>query len=87
MIYKLYIYGEKELFAYTEIFNDAFLKEGDLFTFEAKKYKILRITRYLKRLVFNDKGEKLFDHSGLNLKEYLQKEGAPELIITEVPEV
>lgn len=56
MIYKLFLFGEKELFTYTEIFNDIHLKEGDMFYFEEKRYKILRIIRTYKRVEWDDKG-------------------------------
>jgi hypothetical protein len=39
MIYKLFLFGDNQLFAYTEIFNDMHLKEGDMFYFEEKRYK------------------------------------------------
>ncbi len=56
MIYKLFLYGQKELFAYTEIFHDMNLKEGDMFYFEEKRYKVLRIIRTYKRVEWDDKG-------------------------------
>lgn len=85
MIYKLFLYGQKELFAYVEIFADIFLKEGDMFYFEGKKYKILRITRTYLRVGFE--GDK-FKRSINNLpeKQFIDENGA-ELIITEIPEI
>lgn len=84
MIYKLFIFGEKELFAYTEIFNDFYLKEGDLFYFEEKRYKILRIIRTYKRVEWDDKGETKRSVQIATRQQFAELE-APELIITEIP--
>ncbi len=84
MIYKLFLYGQKELFAYTEIFNDMHLKEGDMFYFEDKRYKILRIIRTYKRVEWDDKGNSKHAVSNPTPKQFAELE-APELIITEVP--
>lgn len=88
MIYKLFLYGEKKLFAYTEIMQDAFLKENDTFYFEDKKYKILRITRTYLRIDFDTEGRT--QRTKLQIltdKEFAEKGPVPELIITEIPEV
>lgn len=84
MIYKLFLFGEKELFAYTEIFNDMCLKEGDMFYFEQKRYKILRIIRTYKRVEWDDKGAPKRAVYNANQQQFAEQE-APELIITEVP--
>jgi hypothetical protein len=84
MIYKLFLFGEKELFAYTEIFNDMNLKEGDMFYFEEKRYKILRIIRTYKRVEWDDKGYPKRQVQNATQKQFAELE-APELIITEVP--
>lgn len=82
MIYKLFLYGQKELFAYAEIFND--LKEGDMFYFEDKRYKILRIIRTYKRVDWDDKGNPKHPIQNATPQQFAELE-APELIITEVP--
>jgi len=85
MIYKLFLFGEKQLFAYTQIFNDLHLKEGDMFYFEEKRYKILRIIRTYKRVEWNDKGDPKHQvANGTSQQQFAELE-APELIITEVP--
>lgn len=86
MIYKLFLFGEKELFAYTEIFNDLHIKEGDMFYFEEKRYKILRIIRTYKRIEWNDKGETKRTIENATRQQFAELE-APELIITEVPAI
>lgn len=86
MIYKLFLFGEKELFAYTEIFQDVFLKEGDMFYFEEKRYKILRIIRTYKRIEWDDKGEAKRSVENATRQQFADLEAA-ELIITEVPAV
>lgn len=86
MIYKLFLFGEKELFAYTEIFNDMHLKEGDMFYFEEKRYKILRIIRTYKRAEWNEKGELKRTIDNATRQQFAELE-APELIITEIPKI
>lgn len=86
MIYKLFLFGEKELFAYTEIFNDMHLKEGDMFYFEEKRYKILRIIRTYKRVEWDDKGTPKRAFHNPNQQQFAELE-APGLIITEVPAI
>lgn len=84
MIYKLFLFGEKELFAYTEIFNDMCLKEGDMFYFEEKRYKILRVIRTYKRVEWDDKGNTKRTYQDVTSRQFAELE-APEMIITEVP--
>lgn len=84
MIYKLFLFGDNQVFAYTEIFNDFHLKEGDMFYFEEKRYKILRIIRTYKRVGWDDKGSLKRPIQIDNQQQFAELE-APELIITEVP--
>lgn len=86
MIYKLFLFGQKELFAYTEIFNDMHVKEGDMFYFEEKRYKILRIIRTYKRVDWDDKGNVKHAFPNATNQQFAELE-APEMIITEVPAV
>jgi len=84
MIYKLFLFGEKELFAYTEIFYDMHLKEGDMFYFEEKRYKILRIIRTYKRVEWTADGNTKRRSETFTNRQFAELE-AHELIITEVP--
>lgn len=84
MIYKLFLFGEKEVFAYTEIFNDMHLKEGDMFYFEEKRYKILRIIRTYKRVEWDDKGVAKCVSQNIAQQQFAEL-AVPEMIITEVP--
>lgn len=84
MIYKLFLFGQNEVFAYAEIFNDMHLKEGDMFYFEEKRYKILRIIRTYKRIDWDDKGYAKRPVQNATGQQFAELE-APELIITEVP--
>lgn len=86
MIYKLFLFGQNEVFAYTEIFNDMHLKEGDMFYFEEKRYKILRIIRTYKRLEWDDKGNLKRPVENPTQQQFAELE-APEMIITEVPAI
>lgn len=83
MIYKLFLFGDNQVFAYTEIFNDIFLKEGDLFYFQGKRYKILRVTRVYLPIEF-DGGQIKRHRIDTPNKEFIDEFG-PELIITEIP--
>lgn len=86
MIYKLFLFGDNQVFAYTEIFNDMHLKEGDMFYFEEKRYKILRIIRTYKRVEWDDKGSLKRKFQDATNQQFAELE-APEMIITEVPAI
>lgn len=79
MIYKLFLFGQKDFLAYIEA--DPFLKEGDLFYFNSVKYKILRLVKHFHPVTFDATGKRLF------VTVYSDKETATDMIITEIPEV
>lgn len=84
MIYKLYLYGQTAIFGYTEIFNDAFLKDGDVFFYNGKKYKILTIVKTYFEIKFNEKGESIRDFNNKPTKDFIDEFGN-SLVITEIP--
>lgn len=81
MIYKLFLFGEKQLFALVQIPADFNLKEGDIFNYEGKKYKILVFIRTAFLIEF--------DAEGRQKSQPIPKpnEHIPELIITEIPQL
>jgi hypothetical protein len=79
MYYKLFIFGQKELFGTVEI-NYRPMKEGDVFYFQDKKWKVLRIICTARAISFDDKGHTVFEDTAT-------RQPLPELFITEIPEV
>lgn len=87
MIYKLFLFGDKQLFAVVQIPNDMNLKEGDIFYYKELKYKILRLIRTVFEVEYNEEGNRKYNNFAKTDKERDTQFQLPELIITEIPEL
>lgn len=85
MMYKLFLFGEKELFALVDIPQDMNLKEGDLFNYQDKRYKILRFTRVAIPVQYDETGKRIRSIITGTDKEREARYMLPELLITESP--
>lgn len=87
-MYKLFLFGDKQLFALVQIPADMNLKEGDIFWYKGLKYKILRHIRIAFELQYDEQGRmKNLHEPGKTDKERNEQIQFPELIITEIPEL
>lgn len=84
MYYKLFIFGQKEIFAIVEIPSDMSLKVDDIFIHNEKRYKIIQYLRIARDIVFDDAGRRVYEPHK-DTKEDLSNAPLPELYITEIP--
>jgi hypothetical protein len=79
MEYKLFLFGNPELFAMIEVFYRP-LKEGEVFNFNGKRYKILKLVVHSRAIEYDADGRKKY------LDENKGREFMPEIYVTEIPE-
>ncbi len=87
MMYKLFLFGDKQLFALVQIPADMNLKEGDIFYYKGFKYKILRHIRVAFDVEYNEEGNRKHNVLAKTDKERDLQFQLPELIITEIPDL